>query len=302
MRRAIRLFALAACFLSLSRPAPVRAAQASHDIINGVGLIDFGAKPTFKVGDWARYHISGKSDLGVVDEYTVTVLIGGEEQWWGEDGFWLETWTESDSTSSQAIASLMSYEVFSDSSGFSNMQLYLRKTINGLNEDGEPEQTVLKRAATGLKARQLPSRGFRVQIDTLGRDTVTAPTGTYDCARVRFTEGRGTTGAFGDSTDYTELREERTTFMNPKIPITHIVREDIQQAFTRKAWKVGYSKDATPTVTLNSSFSRAQLIEFGSGLQARLVPERLRKSIAAQRAQAAKPRPQARPATKKKTG
>jgi hypothetical protein len=296
------LFALAACLIAFSRPAPVRAAQGPDDIINGIGLIDFGAKPTFKVGDWARYHMSGKSDAGVVHDYIVTVLVGGEEHWWGEDCFWLETWTDVDSTSGQSIASLMSYEVFRDSSAFANMQYYVRKLIMGLTEDGTPEQTVYKRPASGLKTRQLPSRAFKVQIDTLGTELVTVPKGSYDCRKIQLLEGRGATGALGDSTDYTELREVRTTFMNPQVPITHIVREDIEQSFTRKAWKVGYSKDATPTVTLNSSFSSGQLVDFGTGLEAQLVPKRLRKSIAEQRAEITKPRSPARPAPKKKTG
>jgi hypothetical protein len=53
---------------------------------------------------------------------------------------------------------------------------------------------------------------------------------------------------------------------------------------------------------LNSSFSRAELVDFGSGLEARMVPAHLRKSIAEQRAAAAKPRVPASPAAKKKTG
>lgn len=302
MRRAIRWFALAAFVLACSLAMPGRAGKAPKDTINGIGLIDFGAKPTFKVGDWASYHITGHSELGVTEEYDVTLLVGGEEQWWGEDCFWVETWTTADSTFSKSIASLMSYDIFSDSSAFANMQLYVRKLINGVDEDGNADQTVFKRASSGLKTRSLPNRGFRVKIDTLGAESVTVPKGTFDCRKVGFTEGRGATGAFGDSTDYTELREVRTTFMNRKIPITHIVREDIEQAFTRRAWKVGYSKDAKPTVTLNSSFSRAELVDFGSGLEARMVPAHLRKSIAEQRAAAAKPRVPASPAAKKKTG
>ena len=302
MRRAIQVFTLTVCLLALSRPAPVRPAPAKHEIMNAIGLVDLGGKPTFKVGDWARYHMNGKNEQGVTLDYTVTVLIGGEEQWWGEDCFWLETQTAEEESFTESVASLMSYEVFRDTSAFLNMQLYVRKIINGLDEDGNPEQTVFKRPAAGLVKRELPSRGFKVQIDTLGRETVTVPAGTYDCRMVRFTEGRGTTGAEGDSTDYTELREVRTTYMSPRVPITHIAREDIEQTFTRKAWKVGYSKDATPTQTLNRSLASAQLIGSGGGLEARLVPKRLRKSIAEQRAEVAKPSPPVRPAAKKKTG
>ena len=299
MRRAIRCwFALAACVAACVLPA-VSSGKGPKDTINGVGLIDFGGKPTFKVGDWARYHISGHSEKGESEEYDVTLMIGGEEQWWGEDCFWVETWTVADTTFSQSIASLMSYEIFSDTSAFANMQLYVRKLINGVDEDGNADQVVFKRPSSGLRTRSLPNRGFLVKIDTLGIESVTVPKGTYECRKVSSTEGRGATGAFADSTDYTELREVRTTYVNRQIPITHIVLEDTRQAFTRKAWKVGYSKDAKPTVTLNSSIAIAKLIDFGSGLEAHMVPKRLRKSIAEQRAETAKPRTPPRPAAKK---
>ena len=301
MRHAVRVLALAACALSLCRPVPGRAAPLTPERINAIGLIDFGVKPTFKVGDWARYHMSAKSDLGVIDDYTVTVLIGGEEHWWGEDCFWVETWTASPITGSQSVAALMSYDVFSDSLGLQHMQLYVRKMINGLNAEGLPEQVVYKRPASTLKMRETPTSQFKVQIDTLGTETVTVPKGTFECTKLRFTQGPGTTGAKGDSTDYSELREVRTTFLSLKVPITHIAREDIEQTFTRKAWKVGHSADATPTMMLDRTLGSAQLVGSGNGLHASLVPENVRRSIAEQRA--ATPAPVAKPpAPKKKSG
>jgi hypothetical protein len=303
MRHAVRVLALATCVLSLARPVPGRAAPSTPERINAFGLIDFGLKPTFKVGDWARYHMSARSDLGVIDDYTVTVLIGGEEHWWGEDCFWIETRTESPATGSQSVASLMSYDVFGDSLALQHMQLYVRKLINGINDEGIPEQVIYKRPASSLKLRETLASQFGVQIDTLGTETVTVPKGTYECTKLRFKQGRGRTGANGDSTDYSELREVRTTFLSLKVPITHIAREDIEQTFTRKAWKVGHSADATPTMTLDRTLGSAQLVDSGGGLQASLVPENVRKSIAEQRAATARPpAPAKSPATRKKSG
>jgi hypothetical protein len=62
--------------------------------VNGIGLVDYRRKPDFKVGDWVRYHITGTNMTGDKDDYLVTVLIAGEESFWGEDGFWVETWTD----------------------------------------------------------------------------------------------------------------------------------------------------------------------------------------------------------------
>ena len=302
MRHAVRVLALAACALSLCRPAPGRAQGTAPDIINAIGLIDFGVKPTFKVGDWVRYHMSAKSVRGVIDDYTVTVLIGGEEHWWGEDCFWIETWTSLPASGSQSVASLMSYDVFGDSLALKHMQLYVRKIINSTDSQGLPEQTVYKRPVTLLKMRETPASQFRVLVDTLGTETVTVPKGAYECTKLRFTQGRSTTGAKGDSTDYSELREVRTTFLSLIVPITHIVREDIEQTFTRKAWKVGHSAEATPMVTLDGTQGSAQLVDFGSGLHAALVPENLRMSIAEQRAAAKRPAPAKPAATRRKPG
>ena len=296
MRHAVPALALAAAVLFLclpvagrAQPGAARSQPNTPDRINGIGLIDFGAKPTFKVGDWAKYHMSAKSALGVVDDYNVTVLIGGEEDWWGEEGFWIETWTESANGKAQAVASLMSYDVFSDSLALPHMQMYVRKIINGVREDGTPEQVVYKRPASTLKMREVPGSQFKLQVDTLGTETITVPKGTFECRKLHFLQGRGATGAKGDSTDYTELREDRNTFMSERVPVTHIVREDIEQTFTRKAWMVGHSQDATPTLTLDRTLGSAQLVDSGSGLSAHLVPEELRRSLAEQRAAAARP-------------
>ena len=48
--------------------------------INAIGLIDYSRTPTFKVGDWVRYHMTSKSDLGLSDADVAVlqrvVLIG----------------------------------------------------------------------------------------------------------------------------------------------------------------------------------------------------------------------------------
>jgi hypothetical protein len=298
MRRAVRFLAPAALALALWAPTPPRAETLKPDRINGIGLIDFGLPPHFKVGDYARYHMSAQSALGVVDDYNLTVLIAGEEDWWGERCFWIETWTQSAGGGDQSIASLMSYDVFGDSLALPHMQLYVRKIANGIKEDGSLDQVVYKRPPTTLKMRDPLGSQFKLQVDTLGAETITVAKGVFPCTKLHFLQGRGATGARGDSTDYTELREERTTFMSPQVPITHIVREDIVQQMTRKAWKVGRSKDATPTVTLDRTVGSAELVESGSGLASRILPESMRKSIAERAAEAAR-KPAPRPAKRK---
>ncbi len=65
---------------------------------------------------------------------------------------------------------------------------------------------------------------------------------------------------------------------------------------------MGHSKEGTPTVTLDQTSGSAELVDFGHGLSARMVPEAVRRSLAEQRAAASKPAPAPKPATRRKAG
>src|SRR5436309_15459240 len=93
MPRAIRLAAVALGLLALF-PIQPRAAQQKVELVNGIGLIDYGQKPHFKIGEWVRYHVTGSIEMGMHDDYEASVLIGGEERCWGEDCIWVQTRTE----------------------------------------------------------------------------------------------------------------------------------------------------------------------------------------------------------------
>jgi hypothetical protein len=269
-------------------------AQKPAGLMNAIGLVDFGHRPDFKVGSFATYHVQATSALGVVDDYTMTVLIAGEEHWWGEDCFWIETITTTPRGSNSSIASLMSYEVFKDSLGLQNMQLYVRKVINGVTENGAPLQEVYKRPASTLKAREPAKQTFRLLIDTLGTETIQTAKGEFACTKMQMTQGRSQTGAGSlgrdphhavegpraDSSDYLELREIRTSFMTPRVPITHIAREDILQKLSRRAWKIGKSSDATPLVTLDETNGSATLVDFGDNGKSQILPPSMQKSLA----------------------
>ena len=150
MRRAVLCLAILTTTLAPAR-LPAENVQ-PVERINGIGLVDYSRKPTFKVGDWARYRMTAKSDAGFKDDYTVTVLVAGEEEWWGERCFWIETWTDMEGKPPQTAATLMSYAVFDDSLAIPHMQLYMRKTISGLNEDGTAKVDLYRRAAVSVKS------------------------------------------------------------------------------------------------------------------------------------------------------
>jgi hypothetical protein len=106
-------------------------------------------------------------------------------------------------------------------------------------------------------------------------------------------QGKGATQAVGDSSIYTEVRENRTSFYSAEIPVSHLVREDIESINARKSWMIGRSGDATPLAIRDRGIGSARMVDFGHNGTPRLVPERLRHTIAEQAAAekaAAKPK------------
>jgi len=285
-RRAIPLVFVAALLACLPSAAHAQGAP----LMNGIGLVDYSKKPTFKVGDWARYRMSGSSEMGMSDDYELTLLVAGEEDFWGDPGFWLETWVDAAGQPPRAQASLVSYEIFSDSAAVQRLLLYTRKMIMMLNEDGSPKIDINKPAASTLRQRHDVMNPVSWSREVLGRDTVTTPKGTFPVTKVLMRQGKGVTQAAGDSTMYTELREDRTSYYSDLVPITRLVHEDIETSSTRKTWLIGRSGDAAHANVRDRGTGGATLLDYGhGGLEPRLVPKALRRSLAAQRAAAATP-------------
>ena len=278
MRRAIlraSLLCVATALLFAAEAVP----QSSISLINGVGLVDYTKKPDFRIGSWVRYRTQSNSNLGAKDDYVVTVLVAGEDRFWGDDGFWIETWTEVKDRPPLAIATLMSYSIFNDSLPIPRMQLYMRKSISGIDEQGEPVETLVMRPAATLRRRSPIGDDVSWAVEALPPDTADTPRGHFDCTRVLFRQGTGATQEQGDSTIYTEQRENRTVYMNSSIPITHLAKEDIEKLFSRRAWLAGRSREAAPIALIERGFGSARVLDFGEGLKPRLVPLRYQKPL-----------------------
>lgn len=287
MRHAIRTLAFLALLAGFAS-APASASKQIVSSVNGIGLIDYTHKPTFKVGDWAKYRMTGSSEMGMQDDYTVTVMIAGEELWWGEKCFWVETWTDMPGQQPQTKASLMSYSIFADSLPVQRMQMYQRKTITGLDQDGRVKQDVTRAAASALKSRNLFQRPLQWDVDTVGVDTVITPKGTFKTAVISLKQGTAATSTVGDSSVYTEVRENRMSYQSLQVPITHIVREDLESIIARRTWMIGRSGEASPLNIRDRGTGTARLLDFGHDGVARLVPPELRHSFTEQAAMRAK--------------
>src|SRR5438552_1525127 len=148
MRRAVLVILLALVLL----PSGARAYKPSGPV-DAVGMLDYRQGPRFRVGDWVRYHTKGESAQGFKTDYTVTILIAGEELWWGEKCFWVETQTRYGSGTLEIAASLLSYSVFGDTLPSRHFQRYIRKFTEGEDEHGHLLQQPFMRAPSELTQR-----------------------------------------------------------------------------------------------------------------------------------------------------
>jgi hypothetical protein len=210
------------------------------------------------------------------------VLIAGEEDFWGDPGFWIETWVDMPGAPPQTSAALVSYDIFSDSVATQRLLLYTRKLISMVNDDGSPKIDVNKPAAGTVRARREVMNPASFDLDTLGTDTVQTTKGVFKALKVLMKQGKGATQSVGDSSIYTEVRENRTSFYVLDVPITHLVREDIESINARKSWPIGRSGDALPLTIRDRGLGSARMVDFGHNGTPRLVPERLRHTIAEQ--------------------
>src|SRR5262245_10507750 len=63
-------------------------AQMAATKLSCIGYIDYRNQPQFKVGDWVKYRFTSKSDGGGSEDHDLTLLVSGEEKFWGDDCFW----------------------------------------------------------------------------------------------------------------------------------------------------------------------------------------------------------------------
>lgn len=287
MRRATRIFVVAVCLLALV-VASALSGQQVVERVNGIGLIDYGHAPTFKVGDWVRYHMTGQSAMGMTDDYELTVLIAAEEIWWGEECFWVETWTDAKGRVPQAAATLMSYAIFSDSGAIQRMQNYQRKSFGGVRSDGSFDEQLVIPASSSFQSRTPFQRPIMWDVDTLEADTVQSPSGLLACRKVSIRQGTGVTSNMPDSTLYTEVRENRLSWFTLDVPITHIAKEEVEHTIARRSWFIGRSAEGSPLVIKERGIGTARLIAYGHGMTSRLLPAERTKSLAQWRAEEAK--------------
>ena len=294
----VAFLAASLCALT-ARPAPAQNAP----ILDAISTVDFSHGPSIlKVGSWVKYHLTAQSEKGVTDDYTVTVMIAGEEEWWGEECFWVETTTQRGEGGSETAATLMSTAIFDDSLAARHVLLYQRKRISELDEHNKPRQQTIRRGDSALKSRTPPDPGITVRVDSLGTDTLNTVLGTLPCRKVRTEQGVGSTAQSADSSQYTEERDVRVIYLSSRIPVTGRAREEIDYSIKRRTWLTGRSQDSGPLRVMDRSKGTLELVACGTGgVEAAYVPVEFRRSLAEQRAAqaprsrvpAAKPRPRA---------
>jgi hypothetical protein len=281
MRRAVLILLLAAAL-----PHSTQAGRREGPM-DAIGTVDYNHGPRFKVGDWIKYRTRGNSLQGYRTDYTVTLLIAGEEMWWGEKCFWVETRTSSSEGDPEITASLMSYGVFEDSLPSRRYTLYVRKTLEGLDDQGRYVQQPFRRAESDIK-RRLAKPEPVLQIDTLGVGRAEVPNGVFDALKVRRVFREALTAQEGDSTVYFERVEDHTYWWSDQIPITRLVKIDQDNIQRRRAWMIGESGNAPLNVAEHAT-GVVELLDFGSGMKSSAIPERFQRPVSEQHPAPVKP-------------
>jgi hypothetical protein len=221
----------------------------------------------------------------------VTVLIAGEELWWGEKCFWVETQTSYSGQPPEVTASLISYAIFSDTLPKRRFTRYLRKFVEGIDDKGDYYQTPFRRAVQEIRSRTFAEFEPPRKVDTLGTVKVEVPMGTFDALHVREVYRGTETAQEGDSTVYFEEVEDHQFWWSHKVPITHLVRVSQDNTQRRRVWMIGESSNA-PLVIAEQSTGGTQLLDYGTGMKAISIPKTFQRSLAEQQ-QATKPKPPA---------
>jgi len=274
-------FLAALLFALTARSAPAQ----QGSLLDAIGAVGYShGRSIIKVGSWVSYHMTTSNNKGVTDDCTVTIMIAGEEEWWGEECFWIETTTQRATGSGVAAATLMSSAIFEDSTPLRNVLLYQRKRIADLDENGQPVQQTMQRGPVPIKARTQPDQGLTLLVDTLGTDTLKTAMGDLVCFKVRSEKGFSTTAQSADSSQYGETREVRVTYLTPQIPVTGNAHEEIEFSTSRRTWLTGHSKESSPLKLVDRTMTVLELVAYGTqGLEAKLVPVEFRRSLAEQR-------------------
>jgi hypothetical protein len=281
MRRAALPPVIALAALLLPANPPLAQVERVPDVIDGTGMVDFTQRPRFEVGTWLKYRTVGSSFRGHKSDYTVTILVAGEEVFWGEPCVWIESWTEKPGGRRLATASLLSYTAFGDTLAPKHVVWFLRKTINGYTPQGQPDITLYTRNINELKLRRVnyEENEDKVEVDSLGRDTTTTPAGRLEVLKVLRKRAHAETVEKGDSTVYYERRINRTYHYSHEIPLTSLAKIEIHDVQQGKTWLAGRF-DASPFNVLELVEGATELIEHGSGgLTPLLVPEPARRTI-----------------------
>jgi hypothetical protein len=273
MRRARIALALVTLALVFCAPGAARAAQ-TVSRMNGVGILDYTLKPTFKVGDYVSYVVTNYDENGdPTDHYNLTLLIAGQEEWWGERCFFVETWVDDGQKQRSSAATLMGYGIFDDTLAVQHLQMWMRKTVMGYDTETEALVEVLVAPKqSSLTARSTASKPHIVERETLGVDTVQTPVGLLHARKVAQHQSWGNTGGIGDSTVYKELHENRTLWLSDDVPMTRLARDETENTETRRAWLIGRSRDVPASQPIAKTVVVARLLGYGHGLKSRILP------------------------------
>src|SRR6185295_4069619 len=105
--------------------------------------------------------------------------------------------------------------------------------------------------------------------------------GTFDALKEVEKNHLSTAAQEGDSTVYKDQLTEHTRWWSDLVPLTRLAKMQQDQTQRRRAWLVGESEKAPLLVTYVGA-ATTQLIDYGHGMKAKVVPEMFQRPLAEQ--------------------
>lgn len=237
--------------------------------VNGIGLIDYKRKASFKPGDWVRYKIEVANSNGMEAVNYQQVSIVGEEEFRGEPCFWVETWFGPDSLRAIYDLTLVSKEVFKDPQADLRYSIYIRLMMLDQDDQGRPEMTEVKRASNSPELPDLSP--YKGKVDTLGVEKIDTDRGAIDGRLIRLERKLRNPRDTPDSTINKITHIVRKSWVSPKVPITSLIAEDETEDWLVQAYKLGEVSTNAPEVPFSSENRKITVVDWGTGAKSTLL-------------------------------
>lgn len=260
-----RLLAIAS---ALAVPVILLTQIALAAVPSSIGLVHY-KKKNFKIGDWVLYKVTGGNMQGEssVDYQKVAAVL--EDNYLGEQCFWLETGFGKSLETMDWSCAQISQNAFDDTIAHLRPNFYLRRLYTYTDPAGTPRVAAVRTFDPKIPLPDFESRRPVIKISRW--DTLDTPKGPIRCWYTESVRTHMNTRSNPDGTVQRGVESTIKRWINADaVPITGIVREEEHKVFKTKAWPIGKLSTDYPEQINGRDDLVTELLDFGTGAKPRL--------------------------------